>query len=157
MNGRVIGLDYGSRTVGVAVTDALGLTVQPLETITRKEENKLRRTCARAEEIIKELGVTEIVVGLPLHLNGEESESSAKAQAFGAMLHRRTGLPVYYQDERLTTVEADEILGETGVPVKDRKTFIDAVAASLILEDYLSQKALREARETGTEEAENGD
>ena len=146
MNGRVIGLDYGSRTVGVAVTDALGLTVQPLETITRKEENKLRRTLARAEEIIKELGVTEIVVGLPLHLDGEESESSAKARAFGEMLSRRTGLPVYYQDERLTTVEADEILTETGVPKKDRKTYIDAVAASLILEDFLS----RRASESGT-------
>ncbi|MBR3436377.1 MAG: Holliday junction resolvase RuvX, partial [Lachnospiraceae bacterium] len=115
MNGRVIGLDYGSRTVGVSVTDALGITVQPLETITRKEENKLRRTCARVEEIIKELGVAEIVVGLPLHLDGEESESSVKARAFGEMLSRRTGLPVFYQDERLTTVEADGILSETGV------------------------------------------
>ena len=150
MNGRVIGLDYGSRTVGVAVTDALGLTVQPLETITRKEENKLRRTLARAEEIIKELGVTEIVVGLPLHLDGEESESSAKARAFGEMLSRRTGLPVYYQDERLTTVEADEILTETGVPRKDRKTYIDAVAASLILEDFLSRRASES--ETKTED-----
>ena len=150
MNGRVIGLDYGSRTVGVALTDALGLTVQPLETITRKEENKLRRTLARAEEIIKELGVTEIVVGLPLHLDGEESESSAKARAFGEMLSRRTGLPVYYQDERLTTVEADEILTETGVPKKDRKTYIDAVAASLILEDFLSRRASES--ETKTED-----
>jgi putative Holliday junction resolvase len=143
----VIGLDYGSRTVGVSVTDALGITVQPLETITRKEENKLRRTCARVEQIIKELGVTEIVVGLPLHLNGEESASSAKAQAFGEMLHRRTGLDVHYQDERLTTVEADEILEETGVQAKDRKTYIDAVAASLILEDFLAARARREKKD----------
>lgn len=147
MNGRVIGLDYGSRTVGVSVTDALGITVQPLETITRKEENKLRRTCARVEEIIKELGVAEIVVGLPLHLDGEESESSVKARAFGEMLSRRTGLPVFYQDERLTTVEADGILSETGVPKTERKTYIDAVAASLILEDFLSGRARKKEPE----------
>jgi len=145
VNGRVIGLDYGSRTVGVSVTDALGITVQPFETITRKEENKLRRTCARVEEIIKELGVKEIVVGLPLHLDGEESESSVKARAFGEMLARRTGLPVCYQDERLTTVEADGILEDTGVPKGERKQYIDAVAACLILEDYLSRKAREKA------------
>ncbi len=147
MNGRVIGLDYGSRTVGVSVTDALGITVQPLETITRKEENKLRRTCARVEVIIKELGVAEIVVGLPLHLDGQESESSVKARAFGEMLSRRTGLPVFYQDERLTTVEADGILSETGVPKTERKTYIDAVAASLILEDFLSGRARKKEPE----------
>lgn len=159
MNGRVLGLDYGSRTVGVSVTDALGMTVQPLETITRKEENKLRRTCARVEQIIKELGAAEIVVGLPLHLNGEESDSSAKARAFGEMLHRRTGLPVYYQDERLTTVEADGILSETGVARKDRKTYIDAVAASLILEDFLSsrERTRAAAESTASEVPEGGE
>ena len=150
MSGRLLGLDYGSKTVGVAAADALGLTVQPVETVIRKEENKLRRTCARIEEIIKEREITGIVVGLPLHMDGEESDSSAKAQAFGEMLRRRTGLPVYYQDERLTTVEADGILTDTGVPKGERKQFIDAVAASLILEDYLSRKAREEA--SGEEE-----
>ena len=157
MSGRFVGLDYGSKTVGVAGTDALGITVQPLETITRKEENKLRRTCARIEQIIEKNGITGIVVGLPLHMDGEESDRSAKAQAFGEMLRRRTGLPVYYQDERLTTVEADGILRDTGIPVKDRKTYIDAVAAALILEDYLSRRAsseagIREEEEQGHEQ-----
>ena len=156
MSGRLLGLDYGSKTVGVAAADALGLTVQPVETVTRKEENKLRRTCARIEEIIKEREITGIVVGLPLHLDGEESDSSAKAQAFGEMLRRRTGLPVYYQDERLTTVEADGILRDTGVPRSERKTYIDAVAACLILEDYLSRTASSEASAEEEEENDHG-
>ena len=156
MSGRLLGLDYGSKTVGVAAADALGLTVQPVETVTRKEENKLRRTCARIEEIIKEREITGIVVGLPLHMDGEESDSSAKAQAFGEMLRRRTGLPVYYQDERLTTVEADGILRDTGVPHSERKTYIDAVAASLILEDYLSRTASSEASAEEEEENDHG-
>lgn len=136
---RILGLDYGSVTVGVAVNDALGLTVQPVETIVRKEENKLRRTCARIEELIREYGISMLVLGLPLNMDGSEGERAEKARIFGDMLARRTGLPVVYQDERLTTVEADEILAESDVPRSERKTYIDQIAAVLILEDYLGR------------------
>lgn len=134
---RILGLDYGSVTVGVAVNDGLGLTVQPVETIVRKEENKLRRTCARIEELVREYGISEIVLGLPLNMDGSEGKRAEKTRVFGDMLARRTGLPVVYQDERLTTVEADEILTDSGIRRQDRKTYIDQIAAVLILEEYL--------------------
>ena len=137
---RIIGLDYGEKTVGVAITDALGLTAQPLETIVRKEENKLRRTMARIEALIAEYGVTELVLGLPLHMDDSASRTSEKVMEFKAMLERRTGLPVTLQDERLTTLEAMEILKESGVKKEDRKTYVDKLAASFILEDYMHAK-----------------
>ena len=137
---RIIGLDYGEKTVGVAITDALGLTAQPLETIVRKEENKLRRTMARIEALIAEYGVTELVLGLPLHMDDSASRTSEKVMEFKAMLERRTGLPVTLQDERLTTLEAMEILKGSGVKKEDRKTYVDKLAASFILEDYMHAK-----------------
>lgn len=141
---RIMGLDYGSRTVGVALSDELLLTAQPLETIVRKEEKKLRQTCARIEEIIRQYGVEKIVLGLPLHMDDSESPVSEKARAFGSMLERRTGLPVILLDERLTTAEADEILEESGVPKSERKVYIDRIAAGFILQDYLNNRAERE-------------
>ncbi len=155
----IIGLDYGSRTVGVAVTDALGLTVQPLETIERKEENKLRRTYARIEELAKERNAELIVVGLPLNIDGTEGERSLLARQFSEKLSARTGLPVCLQDERLTTVEADEILAECGRKRETRKEVIDQLAACLILRDYLEQWAdeLRKNIQCGLpQENENG-
>ncbi len=140
-----MGLDYGSTTVGVAVSDALNMTVLPLETITRKEENKLRKTCARIEELIKERGVTELVLGCPYNMDGSSGERVEKTLEFGEMLKRRTGLEVHMVDERLTTVEADEILAESGIKKKRRKEYIDQVAAVLILEDYLNQKGRKAA------------
>ncbi|MBQ2083091.1 MAG: Holliday junction resolvase RuvX [Lachnospiraceae bacterium] len=135
---RLMGLDYGSKTVGVSAVDALGITVVPVETIWRKEENKLRRTCARIEELIKEMNIGEIVLGLPLNMDGTEGERAKNARAFAAMIERRTGLKVILHDERLTTIEADEILAENGVAKSDRKKTLDQVAAVLILEDYLN-------------------
>ena len=136
---RILGLDYGSTTVGTAVNDGLGLTVQPVETIVRKEENKLRRTFARIEELIREYDISMLVLGLPLNMDGSEGERAEKTRQFGEKLARRTGLPVVYQDERLTSVEADEILAESGIRRQDRKAYIDQVAAALILEDYLGR------------------
>lgn len=136
----IMGLDYGSVTVGVAVTDALDMTVVPVETIVRKEENKLRRTCARIEELIRERGVTELVVGCPYNMDGTAGERVLLARGFADMLKRRTGLPVHMVDERLTTVEADEILADSGIAKSRRKEYIDQVAAVLILEDYLRQR-----------------
>ena len=112
---RILGLDFGSKTVGVAVSDGLLLTAQGVETIERKDENKLRKTCARIEELIAENEITEIVLGLPKNMNNTEGERVEKTKAFGEMLERRTGLPVHYWDERLTTVAAEQILMESGV------------------------------------------
>ena len=134
---RILGLDFGSKTVGVAVSDGLLLTAQGVETIERKDENKLRNTCARIEELIREYEITEIVLGLPKNMNNTEGERVEKTKAFGEMLERRTGLPVHYWDERLTTVAAEQILMESGVRRENRKAVIDKVAAGLILQGYL--------------------
>jgi len=130
-------LDYGSKTVGVAVSDLLGMTAQPVETITRKDENKLRKTCARIEELIKEYEVTKIVLGLPKHMNDDIGDRAEKSIAFGEMLKRRTGLEVVMWDERLTTVEAEQTLIECNVRREDRKKYIDQIAAVFILQGYM--------------------
>ena len=134
---RIRGLDYGSKTVGVAVSDLLGMTAQPVETITRKDENKLRKTCARIEELIKEYEVGKIVLGLPKHMNDEIGDRAEKSIAFGEMLKRRTGLEVIMGDERLTTVEAEQTLIECNVRREDRKKYIDQIAAVFILQGYM--------------------
>lgn len=133
----LMGLDYGSRTVGVAFSDALFLTAQPAETIWREAESKLRKTCARIEALARERGITRIVLGRPCNMDGSDGERVEKCTRFKALIERRTGLPVVWQDERLTTVAADEILAESGVPREERKRYIDQVAASLILREYM--------------------
>ena len=143
---RIMALDYGSATVGVAMTDPLGITVQPSETITRKQENHLRRTCSRIEEMVRENGVDLIVIGLPLNMDGTEGERAQKSRAFGAMIERRTGVRAVFQDERLTTVAADEILDDLGIDHKERKKHIDAIAASIILQDYINAGERHEQR-----------
>ena len=132
-----MGLDYGTKTVGVAISDALGLTAQGIETIERKEENKLRRTCARIEELIREYEVEKIVLGFPKHMNNDVGERAEKSLEFKAMLERRTGLEVIMWDERLTTVSAERTLIESKVRREDRKKYIDKIAALFILQGYL--------------------
>ena len=134
---RIMGLDYGSKTVGVAISDELLLTAQGKEIIRRKEENKLRRTLARIEELIVEYGVTRIVLGLPLNMDETPSERSNLCLEFKDMIERRTGIPVDMWDERLTTVEADEIMNEAGIKGRERKEYVDMIAAQIILQDYL--------------------
>lgn len=134
---RIMGLDYGSKTVGVAVSDALGITAQAVETICRKDENKLRKTCARIEELIQEYEVEKIVLGFPKHMNNDIGDRAEKSEAFGEMLQRRTGLEVVMWDERLTTVEAERTLMESKVRREDRKKYIDKIAAVFILQGYL--------------------
>lgn len=124
------------------MSDLLGMTAQPVETITRKEENKLRKTCARIEELIREYGVTKIVLGLPKHMNDEIGDRAEKSIAFGEMLHRRTGLEVIMWDERLTTVEAEQTLIECNVRREDRKKYIDQIAAVFILQGYMDSGAM---------------
>ena len=134
---RIMGLDYGSKTVGVAMSDPLGITAQAVETIWRKDENKLRKTCARIEELISEYEVERIVLGLPKHMNNDLGERAQKALAFGEMVKRRTGLEVVMWDERLTTVEAERTLIENNVRRENRKQYIDKIAAVFVLQGYL--------------------
>ena len=137
---RVIGLDYGTKTVGVAISDELLITAQPLLTIERERANKLRKTVAKIEEIISEYNVEEIVLGYPKNMNNTLGERAAATHEFREMLERRTGLPVILVDERLTTIEADRILEETGVVASGRKEYIDKMAAAIILQNYLDMK-----------------
>ena len=134
---RVMGLDFGSKTVGVAISDPLGLTAQGIETITRKQENKLRKTLARIEALIEEYGVERLVLGFPKHMNNDEGERARKSLEFAEMLKRRTNLEVVMWDERLTTVEAERTLMETGMRREDRKKYVDTIAAVFILQGYL--------------------
>ena len=134
---RILGLDYGSKTVGVAISDPLGLTAQGLTIIRRKEENKLRQTLQQIEQIIQEYGVTTIVLGDPKNMNATIGERSELSTEFKEMLERRTGLPVVMWDERLTTVAADKVLMEAGVRREHRKQYVDQIAASFILQGYL--------------------
>ena len=134
---RILGLDYGSKTVGVAVSDPLGLTAQKVETIWHKQENKLRQTLARIEELIAEYEVEKIVLGFPKNMNNTVGERAEKALEFGEMLKKRTGLEVIMWDERLTTVEADRTLIEAGVRRENRKQYLDGIAAVFILQGYL--------------------
>ena len=134
---RIMGLDFGSKTVGVAVCDPLGITAQGVETITRKEENKLRKTLARIEALIAEYEVEMLVLGYPKNMDDTIGERAKKTEEFRDMLLRRTGLPVALWDERLTTIEANEILIESGIRREDRKKVIDKVAAVIILQSYM--------------------
>ena len=138
---RIIGLDYGTKTVGVAVSDSLGITAQAVETITRKEENKLRQTLARIEALIDEYNVEEIVVGHPKNMNNTIGERAEACRDFADKLERRTGLPVIMWDERLTTVSADNVLKECGVRRENRKAVVDKIAAVFILQGYLDYKS----------------
>lgn len=138
---RIMGLDYGSKTVGVAISDPLLVTAQGIETITRKDENKLRQTLARIEELCKEYEVEKIVLGLPKHLNNSVGDRAEKTMEFKNMLERRTGLSVEMWDERMTTISAERVLQESGVRREHRKEYIDKVAAVFILQGYLDMVA----------------
>ena len=143
---RVMGLDYGTKTVGVAISDPLGLTAQGIETIQRKEENKLRRTCARFEELIKENQVEMIVLGYPKQMNNVGVRAQ-KSLEFRDMLVRRTGLEVIMWDERLTTVAAEQTLIESGVRRENRKQYVDKIAAVFILQGYLDSIYMQKTAE----------
>lgn len=139
---RIMGLDFGSRTVGVAISDSLLLTAQGIEIIRRKEENKLRQTLARIEELIVEYEVEEIVLGLPKNMNATEGIRVELTGEFKEKLERRTGLPVVFWDERLTTVAADKAMMEAGIRRENRKDYVDKIAATLILQGYLDRRNL---------------
>ena len=134
---RIMGLDFGSKTVGVAISDLLKMTAQGKEIIRRERPNHLRQTCARIEELIQENNVETIVLGYPKHLNGTEGERAERTKEFKEMLERRTGLDVILWDERLTTVAADRYMDEAGIKGTKRKELVDEIAAVFILQGYL--------------------
>ena len=136
---RIMGLDFGAATVGVAISDALLLTAQGIETIRREQELQLRKTYRRIEELVKEYEVDRIVVGYPKHLNNTIGERAKKAEEFAQALERRTGLTVVLQDERLTTVEAHRVLDAGGAGLEKKKEVVDKLAAVLILQSYLDR------------------
>ena len=134
---RILGLDFGSKTVGVAVSDELLITAQGVEIVRRKSPSKLRQTLARIEEMIEQYGVEKIVLGYPKNMNNTEGERCEKTKEFKELLERRTGLEVVLWDERLTTVAADRSMMETGIRRENRKEYVDEIAAIFILQGYL--------------------
>ncbi len=136
---RIMGLDYGSVTVGVAISDALLLTAQGVEVIRRKQENKLRQTLTRIEELIAECEVNEIVLGYPKHLNNTIGERAIKSEEFAEKLRTRTGLKVVLWDERLTTVAAHQVLSQTRMNYEEKAKVVDKLAAVIILQGYLDK------------------
>ena len=138
---RIMGLDYGSKTIGVAISDPLGLTAQGIEIIRREDENKLRKSLRRIEELVSEYQVEEIVLGFPKNMNNTIGERAQKSLELKEMLERRFGLPVIMWDERLTTVEANRTLMESGVRRENRSKYVDMIAAVFILQGYLDAKA----------------
>lgn len=134
---RIMGLDFGSKTVGVAISDPLGITAQGLEIVRRQSENKLRKSLARIESLIEEYQVEKIVLGYPKNMNNTLGERVEKTEEFARMLERRTGLEIVMWDERLTTVEAHRTMMEAGVRREDRDKYVDKIAATIILQGYL--------------------
>ena len=137
---RIMGLDFGSKTVGVAISDPLLITAQGITIIRRKEENKLRQTLAQIEELIQEYEVSEIVLGNPKNMNDTMGERVQLSAEFKEKLERRTGLPVVLWDERLTTVAADKAMMEAGIRREHRKEHVDRIAATFILQGYLDYR-----------------
>lgn len=135
---RTLGLDYGSKTVGVAVTDPLGLTAQGVEIIRRQKENHLRKTYQRIREICEQYDVEKIVLGLPLNMDDTMGDRAEKTLEFKKELERRLSVPVLLVDERLTTVEAIEIMDDAGIKVSEREKYVDMIAATIILQDYMN-------------------
>jgi putative Holliday junction resolvase len=131
---RILALDLGRRRIGMAVSDELGITAQGLPTFHR---TTIREDLSRLAELISQLSVRRIVLGLPLHLSGSEGRQAAHAREFGERIAARTGLPVEFQDERLTTVEANRVLRESGISLEKRGKAVDRLSAVLILESWL--------------------
>jgi putative Holliday junction resolvase len=135
--GRVLGLDVGSRRIGVAVSDALGITAQGLETLQRRNK---RYDFDHLQRVIQEYDVREIVVGLPLRMSGAEGIQSDKMQVFAEDLRKRFRLPVHLWDERLTSSEANRLLRETDLSIEKRGKAVDRMAAMLILQGWMENR-----------------
>ena len=134
---RVLGLDVGSRRIGVAISDLLGITAQGLETIQRRNK---RTDLAALEKVIREHGVSEIVVGLPLRMSGAEGIQAEKMRLFVEELRKRFKLPIHLWDERLTSAQANRLLRETEMSIKRRGEVVDQMAAVLILQSWMDSR-----------------
>ena len=137
--GRVLGLDVGSRRIGIAVSDPLGITAQGLETLQRRNK---RHDLAALEQVIRDYSVREIVVGLPLRMSGAEGTQSDKMQGFAEDLRKRFRLPVHLWDERLTSAEANRLLRETELSIEKRAKAVDRMAAVLILQGWMEKRGM---------------
>jgi putative holliday junction resolvase len=136
-SGRILAIDYGTRRMGLAVSDPLGITAQGLETLERKNK---RADFGRLERTIREYQVREIVLGNPLRMSGEESTLSQKVAEFAEELRRRFQLPVHLWDERLTSAEANRLLREAELSIKKRAQAVDRMAAVLILQSFMQAR-----------------
>jgi putative holliday junction resolvase len=137
VSGRVMGLDVGSRRIGIAVSDPLGITAQGLETLQRRNK---RTDLVALEQVIREYSVKEIVIGLPLRMSGAEGTQSEKMQAFAEEMRKRFRLPVHLWDERLTSAEANRLLRETELSIEKRAKAVDRMAAILILQSWMENR-----------------
>lgn len=136
---RIMGLDVGDRRIGIAISDGLGLTAQPLFTLHRTSNS--REDIRSIARMVRKHNVAEIVIGLPLHISGEESMQTIKTKKFAEELAERVGLPLHFQDERLTSLEADDLMKQSGTHSQDRKARIDQIAAALILQGFLDVRS----------------
>lgn len=141
-----MGLDFGAHTCGVSVSDALMITAQGVETIRREKPTKYRTTLARIGELVEKYSVTRFVLGLPLGLDGIEGERCEKTRDFAMHLSKRfPDIPIDFQDERFTTVESYESMAITHVKNKDKKKYVDELAAVIILERYMEEHREKQA------------
>ncbi len=131
---RILSIDYGERRTGLAITDELGLTAQGLDTIIAGSEDEILK---RVVEIVNKYGVGKIILGLPLNMNGSESEKSRKVRAFGETLAGETSLPVIYWDERMTTMQAKRVMAELETKTFGNKHIVDRISATLMLQEYM--------------------
>lgn len=131
---RILGVDYGDARIGVSVCDELEILASPLMTV---KSESMRKNIDRIAEIARREGVKKIVVGLPLNMDGSEGERAGKSRAFGRVLEKVSGIEVDYMDERLTSVEAEEIMELVNVKKEKRKNTVDRIAAQIILQTYL--------------------
>ena len=138
---RVMGLDYGSKTMGVAISDELMMIATGLEIIRRDSEKKIRKTLIRIDELIAEYNIGKIVLGLPKNMNNTLGERAEKSLELKETLESRTGLEVIMWDERLSTVSAHKAMMEAGIRREDRGNYVDSIAAAIILQGYLDSVA----------------
>ena len=141
IGGRVLALDFGKRRIGLAVSDEMGLTAQGLDTL---ERTRLREDIARLADLAAAKDVSLILMGDPLHMSGRQGSQSEKVREFAERLRQRTGLPIRFWDERLTTVEADRVLRESGISSRKRARSVDRLAAVILLESYLDWRSINQ-------------
>jgi len=143
-NGRILALDYGKRRIGLAVSDALGLTAQGLDTLHR---TTIREDLSRLTDLVEEREVKLILMGDPVNMRGDQSRQSGRVREFAGKLAEKTGLPVKFWDERLTSVEAGRVLRESGISIQKRAKAVDRLSAVLILDSYLEWCSQNQGKE----------